>query len=328
MKIKMGLIGAGTWGLDIHAVELREHEEFDLTAVCDPLAERRELASRLFHVPAYQSQAQMYASQQLEAVVVVVPPHVVCDTVLEALEAGKAVITEKPFAPTVAECDRMIQMAKEKDLMLTVHHNRRWDCGYRTLENAIAEGLLGQVFSLQAHCFTFGYYQGATDWRLKEGGGLLVDIGPHMVDWMLQLAGSPANEVFCVLQNRLWEKQSEDYFKIVMVFGEGLVAQADATQSARMNLPVWFVMGTKGTLITEDKGPIAVGAQIRTESDGEPTIVKPKVFPKYWQGFYDNFARAYRGQEPLAVLPSQAREVVRVLEAARTSAETGHSVTL
>ena len=122
--------------------------------------------------------------------------------------------------------------------------------------------------------------------------------------------------------------QSEDYFKIVMVFASGLVAQADATQSARMNLPVWFVMGTKGTLITEDNGTIAVGAEIRTEIDGQPTIVKPKVFPKYWQGFYDNFAKAYRGQEPLVVLPSEAREVVRVLEAAQASAQTGHSVSL
>lgn len=328
MKIKIGLIGAGTWGLDIHAAELSDHKEFDLVAVCDPLAERRELASRLFGVAAYQSQAQMYASQELDAVVVVVPPHLACETVLEALEAQKAVITEKPFAPTVAQCDRMIQMAQEKDLMLTVHHNRRWDCGFRTLRNAIGEGLLGQVFSLQSHCFAFGCYQGATDWRFKKGGGLLVDMGPHMVDWMLQLADSPVKEVFCSLQNRLWDKQSEDYFKIVMVFASGLAAQADATQSARINLPVWFVMGSKGTLVTEDNGTVAVGAEIRTEIDGQPTTVKPKVLRKYWQGFYDNFAKAYRGQEPLTVLPSQAREVVRVLEAAQASAQSGHSVSL
>ena len=132
--------------------------------------------------------------------------------------------------------------------------------------------------------------------------------------------------VFSVTQNRLWNKESEDYFKVVLIFENGLVAQLDGSTSCRLTLPLWFIMGTKGTLVSENEDTKSEGIKIAAEVDGKIETYRPKVIPSNWTSFYDNFPQAYRGTTDLAIPPQEGREVVRVLEAAYKSSETAEVV--
>ena len=223
MKIKMGVIGAGWWGLDYHATEIVRHSKFELRGIFDLLAERRQVAAQRFDVPIYDQLDRFLGSDQIDGVVIAVPPQAVTLMALAALNAEKAVIVEKPFAPSVRECDMMIEAAEKNDRLLTVHHNRRWDLGFMTVRKAMGDGLIGDVCSIQSHLHTFSDLSNAkTNWRKKQGGGWLIDMGAHMIDWVLCLVDSPVKTVFGVTRNRLWNQDSEDYFKVVLMFGNGL----------------------------------------------------------------------------------------------------------
>jgi len=124
--------------------------------------------------------------------VIAVPPQAVTLVALAAINAGKAVIVGKPFASSVGDCDVMIEAAGKNNRLLTVRHNRRWDLGIMTVRKTINDGLIGKVFSIQSHVHIFSDLPDAkTNWRKKQGGGWLIDMGAHMsigfFAWLIRL---------------------------------------------------------------------------------------------------------------------------------------------
>jgi len=133
---------------------------------------------------------------------------------LAALSAGKHVVVDKPFALDVAEAEAMIATAQAGGRVLSVFHNRRWDADFLALRALLQAGALGEVAELHSH---FDRYrpQVPDRWRDREGpgSGLWYDLGPHLVDQVLQLFGPPL-AVSADLVRQRQGAQAVDYFHV------------------------------------------------------------------------------------------------------------------
>ena len=135
--------------------------------------------------PIYPSLAAMITAGGIDAVTVTTPPQTRRALVLEAIAAGLHVIADKPFAPSAADARELDAAAKAKGIVLGVFHNRRYDADVQTLRKVIADGRLGRIWRVHSR---MDFDDPAT---LKAGptGGLLRDLGSHIVDQILWLLG-------------------------------------------------------------------------------------------------------------------------------------------
>src|SRR5690348_116968 len=176
--IRVGLAGYGLGGGVFHAPLIRACERMQLSAVLTS----REVAER---VPT--------VSELIEAsdlVVVATPNTTHFDIAAAALNAGKHVVVDKPFTVTLEQADELIALAAERERVLTVFHNRRWDGDFLMVRKIRPE--LGDVSLFEAHWDRFRP-EIKNGWREvpQPGAGLLSDLGPHMIDQALLLFGMP-----------------------------------------------------------------------------------------------------------------------------------------
>ena len=176
--IRVGLAGYGLAGAKFHAPLIRACERMELSAV---------LTSR--DVPeCVDSLDELLGRSDL--VVVATPNTTHFEIASAALNAGKHVVVDKPFTVTLDEADSLIALARERGRMLTVFHNRRWDSDFLTVRKVLPR--LGEVMLFEAHWDRFRPEIKA-GWREvpQPGGGVLSDLGPHMIDQALLLFGMP-----------------------------------------------------------------------------------------------------------------------------------------
>ena len=138
----------------------------------------------------------------LDLVVVATPNRVHVPLALAALEVGLPVVVDKPLATTADEGRKLVEAARERGLMLTVFQNRRWDGDFLTVKRLLAEGALGNVHRFESR-FERWRPELAGTWRERadEAGGLLFDLGSHLVDQALQLFG-PVESIYAEVDVR------------------------------------------------------------------------------------------------------------------------------
>jgi len=326
--IPVGVIGAGRWGLDCHCAMLSENEGYDLRAVCDPVERCRMEAKERFDVPTFAGMEEMFENVDVDIVVACVPPQHMYATVVQALQADKAVVVEKTFAQYPEQAGEMIALAEEKNRLLTVFFNRRWDSAYQAARNAVNDGLLGEIFSVHAQMHRFGAYQGATHWRTEVHGGCLLDLGPHLIDWVLQLVDDEPTEVYSVTQNIMWGTVSPDYAKVIVRFGHGALGQIDTSWTSAVTPNLLTVFGTKGTLVTDGQRTVADSVAITKDVNGQAVKMNIKAPAKNWEAFWENLRLAYFGKAELAIRAADGLNVVRVLAVAEASAKEHRVVNL
>jgi predicted dehydrogenase len=151
--VRMGLIGAGTWG----STHMIAYAQLAREGLCEPVAfaelrddQRRRQAER-FKLRAYADHREMLETEQLDAVAVATPDHLHLAPALDALRAGKHVIVEKPMDVTVAGCDQLIAAAKQAGVLLAVDFHKRCDPDLILARQQVQAGKLGHV--LYGHCY-------------------------------------------------------------------------------------------------------------------------------------------------------------------------------
>lgn len=309
-----------------HCGIIRQAEGLRLRGVCDLDPEKQARAEREQEVPTYTSLDEVLNDPEVHAVTLATPHDTHRPLAVRAMDAGKSVVVEKVMCLTVEEADAMIAARDRNGVLLTCFHNRRWDPDYRTVRQAIDSGLLGEVFHVESSIDGYGPPHG---WRRERarGGGQLTDWGAHLVDQALRMIPSPPAEVWCRFQHRVWETDVENFAQVIIGFANRTVFNIFLSQLSRLHKPRWYVLGEKGALIketlgTEDK------ARVKTAVAGLTAELTLSSAGGDWRDFYKNLAAALRGEAPLAVLPEEVRENVRVMEAAFRSAETGEVVRL
>lgn len=315
-------------GLRLHAIVTRKPDE--------ALAAWPEIRT----APSLEA---VLADPEVDLVVLATPNALHAPQARAALEAGKAVVIDKPFALSLAEAREVAGLARDRGLFLSVFHNRRWDADFLGLQREIASGALGPIRTFESHFDRFRP-EVRDRWRERDepGGGLWNDLGPHLIDQALVLFGRPLG-VSCELAVLRDGGEAVDWAHAVLRYADKrVILHADMTTPAPDRR--FAVHGAKaswlksGLDVQEDqlKTGLSVGGA-DWGVDPRPAMVidgatgvrtEAPCPPGDYPAYYAAVAAALTGQGPNPVPPEQALTVMEVLEAGLESDRLRAEVTL
>lgn len=223
--IRTAIIGYGLAGKVFHGPLIAATPSMEVTAVVTSNAGRQVAAKTDFPgATIYDSDEVIYeCSEEFDLVVLATPNGVHAQQAINAMNAGLAVVVDKPFATNSADCQKMIDLQKTTGVMLTVFHNRRWDNDFLTIEKIIKEKTLHPVCRFESR---FERYRPVVDpkkWRessIESGGGLLFDLQSHLIDQACHLFGTPKT-VYAEVRNRRPDASADDDTFVALSFGSG-----------------------------------------------------------------------------------------------------------
>jgi predicted dehydrogenase len=321
--IRVGLIGYGLAGAVFHEPLIRACDGLELTAVLTS----REHPLRVASIEELLGRCDL--------VVVASPNDSHFTLAAEALERGKHVVVDKPFTVTLEEADRLITLAAEVDRVLTVFHNRRWAADFLSLRAVLPR--LGELSLVEANWDRFRPNV-QERWREKPGPGtgLLADLGPHMIDEVLQLFGMPDAISADILAQRAGASV-DDYFDLRLDYGSRRVClRASSLVSAPRQR--FAVHGSGGSFVKHGIDPqeaqLKAGMDPRDPGFGVEdqcaTLTLPGGTVEQVRGqrgnylaFYDGVAAAVLDSAPVPVDPADARAGLMLIDLARRAAATG-----
>lgn len=351
-KIGIGIIGFGFMGHE-HIAMLQRLENYDVIGVYDIDPEQMNDVPE--GVKVYSSVDELLADEKVDVALIVVNNNQHRLIVEKAARAGKDIICEKPVALTVDELDEMVKVVDECGVKFTVHQQRRFDPDFRTMKAVYDSGKLGKVYSMKSSLY--GFNGNMHDWHvyLKEGGGMLYDWGVHLLDQVLfMMPEAKLKSVYADLRNVI-NFEVDDYFKVIMRFDNDTVAEVELgtyflTDKVEQKWfeRHWMMCGDKacayvdgfdpdGKIVTTSKlltnvgGKRTMTAAGPTRSFGPPadgTLVSEtieKATTKH-EDFFENYYKAYNGEEDFLVKIPETRRVLKLMDAVRESARTGESV--
>lgn len=344
-KMRFAVVGYGGMG-GWHTKHIGESDVAELAGVYDIKPERNELAeSRGIH--AYPSLQAVLDDPAVEAIVIAVPNDDHEKIAVQALEAGKNVICEKPVTLTLESLERMIAAAKKSGRVFTTHQNRRWDKDYLAMKLIHDSGMLGEVFNVESR--VHGNRGIPSDWRKEKahGGGMLYDWGIHLVDQVLMIFGfENLKSVYCVCDN-ITNKEVDDGFRLDLNFKNGQRATVEVGTYNFIAMPRFYLRAEKGTAMIRDwredtevvectnwsendVAPVKTAAGLtKTMAPRDDMTTKTYTIPQPESDvhdFYRNFVKAARGEETQFVTDDQMRTDLKVILAAFESAKTGKTV--
>lgn len=337
--MKVGLVGFGMVAERFHAPLIAFEPGLTLTHV----VERRERRAEVRYPGIVRlSSAQELWDTDVDIAVILTPNQSHFPLVMEALQAGKHVVVDKPFTVSSTQADQAITLAKDVGKLLTVFHNRRWDNEFLTLKSLLEGGSLGRVHRYESRWERFRPTPKG-GWREEagEGGGILYDLGSHMIDQLFCLFGHP-RAIFCHMQSQREGTSAVDFFDWVGDYGR---FQAYLSSNCLTAAPSFrlLVQGDRGTYLKEGLDPqeeaLAAGqapggpgwgeepsrcwGELRTLVEGAVHRQTVSTLAGNYPGFYANLVAAIGGKADLEVKPEQARDVIRAIELSRESDEHG-----
>jgi phthalate 4,5-cis-dihydrodiol dehydrogenase len=223
--MRVGIVGLGTAGTQI-VPEITRHPHLALAAGCDNRPAARKQFAAKYEVPAYATVEELAASPGVDAVYVASPNRFHCAHVVAAAQAGKEIIVEKPMALSLDECDVMIEAAERNGVRLLAGHTHSFDAPIRAMAELIGDGVIGDVYMLQNLYYTDWLFRGRLPDELDAGlgGGTVYRQGPHAVDILRLLAGSPAVSVRAVVSDADRAHPTDGGFTALITFAGGAVA--------------------------------------------------------------------------------------------------------
>jgi predicted dehydrogenase len=346
--LRVGILGYGIGGRVFHAPLTHTTPGLTVAAIVTSAPERVAHARERYPDAAVLPTAdELFArSGELDLIVVSTPNRTHVPLALRAIEAGVPVVVDKPFAPTAAEAERVVRAAADAGVGLTVFQNRRWDSDFRTVRAVLDSGRLGTVFRFESR-YDRWVPRPKNNWREfgdpAEAGGLLYDLGAHIVDQALQLFG-PVTEVYAELDRRRPGVEVDDDTFVALHHANGVRSQLWASVLAATRNPRFRVLGDRGTftkygldvqepqviagMLPGDPGwGVEPEQDAGTLGDGEHVERVPTEVGCY-ERFYAAVRDALRDKGDWPVDPAGAVAVLRVIEAARTAATERRVVTL
>ena len=248
-----------------------------------------------------------------------------------AIDAGLAVVVDKPLAPTADAAAALVERAERAGVPLTVFHNRRWDSDQLTLRRLIDDGGLGEVLRYESRFERWRPQLRPEAWRETTppelGGGLLLDLGSHLVDQALTLFG-PVRSVSGEVEHRRGGPADDDDF-VALEHESGVRSHLWVSDLVAARGPRLRVLGTRAAFTVDEldgqedalvagarpgqtepwgvEPPPRWGRLWRGEGDSEPVPAEPGDWPR----FYSQLTAALTDGAPL---PVDARDAVKVLE--------------
>jgi scyllo-inositol 2-dehydrogenase (NADP+) len=345
--IRVGLVGYGLAGRVFHAPLIGACHDLQLTTIVtsnpERIAQAREDAPDASVAPNVEALLAERDAHDLVVVASVTSAHVT--VAAAALDAGLPVVVDKPLAVTSSEAQLLVKRARRDGLLLTVFQNRRHDSDQRTLRRLLDDGELGDVLRYESRFERWRPELTAGKWRettsASEGGGSLLDLGSHVVDQAITLFG-PVSHVYGEIDARRGAADDDAFLALQHV--SGVRSHLWVGSLAAAPGPRLRVLGTKAAYVVDDldgqEEALRAGRTPLDSGWGEEPVDRwgrlvrgdeQETAPSErgaWDAFYPAVAAALRDEVPPPVDPQDAVDVLRILEAARTSADEQRVITL
>jgi len=340
--IRAGVIGFGLAGRIFHAAPISATQGLKLTAIVQRKGD--EAAKAYPSVKVARSIEEMLEDDSIRLVVVATPSHLHYEHAKQCLEAGRSVVVDKPFTLTSNEALRLIELARERNVLVTAYQNRRWDGDFVTLKEVLASGELGRIVSYESHFDRYRAEPKLDVWRENggPGGGTLFDLGPHLIDQATVLFGDPASLCADVRIDRAGAVV-DDAWDLLLKFPSGVTALLRSTLTAYTPGPRFVVHGTMGSFVKWGLDPqedaLRAGGSYKDPGLGdEPASQwgelrvagKPprrvQTATGDYRGLYANVRDAMLGVAELEVKPEQIWRTTRLIELCRESSATGKRI--
>ena len=336
-EIRVGLIGYGLAGAVFHAPLIAATPGLKLAAIVtrDAARSAQAVADHPGAVIVPTPEALWEMAPRLDLVVVASPNRTHAPLAHAALAAGLDVVVDKPMATGSAEARALVEDARRRGRMLTVFQNRRWDAEFLTLRRLIGEGALGEVVRFESRIDRWrpvpkpGWKQSADP---GDAGGLLFDLGAHLIDQALLLFG-PVASVYAELDRRRAQSVVDDDSFVALTHASGVrshlwMSIVAAQPGARLR-----VMGTEASYVKQ-RGD---GQEEALKAGGSPSdagwgeepeehwgtigtgneVRRVRTEPGAYHHFYSAVAAALRDGTPPPVDPTDAVAALEIIERAR-----------
>ena len=346
-KLNIGVIGCnkarGVGGE--HVTAFHESNKVALLALCDINTETTAELAAEYNVPhVYSDYRECLGLKELDAVVVATPHHLHCQMVVDALNAGKHVLCEKPLAISSMEAEQMIAAARQNDKKLACNFNQRCHSSVRALRVAVERGLLGDVYYAVGRWmsrYTGFMFNPQTAWRRskqKGGGGILIGRGSHLIDALWYMLGKPrVLSVSGWCSNRLTNFEVDDMAAAWFKLDGGAMISLECSYVSNMagfkRKVDYELYGTRGGGAYRVPGdpPLSIG---RCELPGgewtdllaEIDIERLKAEPP--ASVVEDFVDAVRENRTPLVPGEDAAYIVKLIETAYESAESNREIVL
>jgi len=335
--IRVGLAGFGMSGQIFHAPFIHAHPGFCLKKVYERSGNR---AKEAYPESETVRSFEELLSEDIDLVVISTPNACHYPMAKAALEAGKAVLVEKPIAITSAEAAELTELARQQGVFFSVYQNRRYDGDFLTVKKLLSEGRLGEIVDYE--CRYDRYVTGTSSkvWKAVGGPGVnkLYDLGVHIIDQAYCLFGMP-EEVYADLRIQRPESNSWDSFRVILYY-PGMQAVLSAGELVLQQGPRYRINGRQGTfvkygedvqekaLVRGERPPAphwgeepenANGSLYTRAADG--TVLQERVVSEIgdYGNYYTALYQSLTEDAPPAVNPEDCVSVLRIIEAALES---------
>lgn len=344
--LRVGLIGFGLAGQAFHAPMIRGVRGMELACILERHTDNAK--KRYPEVRVARSFDELLSDGSIQLCVVATPNDSHFSYTQACLEAGRHVVVDKPFTPTMKEAQQLIALAASRKRLITVYQDRRWDGAFLTVKKLIHSGALGNVAEYEARFDRFRLGPKPNAWRENPdfpAAGVLWDLGPHLIDGALVLFGEPESISATTLCQRP-TSTVDDAFDVFMQYSR-LRASLRARILAYAPGPHLLIHGTEGSFIKFGMDPQEELLRSPNCPDGldwgvdwgkEPenhwgtlsrvneNARKIRTEPGDYRGFYTNVRDAIENGAPLDVTPEQALRTMRGLLLAHKSSREGRVV--
>lgn len=335
--INTALCSFGMSGAVFHAPFLEISTKFNLYGVWERT--KNEAVKVYPNIKTFSALEDLLADETIELVIVNTPSVTHFEFAKKVINVGKHLVVEKPFTATVSEAEELIQLAKNKNVQLSVYHNRRFDSDFKTVLSVLNQGVLGEIVEVEIH---YDRYEPELSYKTHKemptpAVGSLYDLGSHLIDQALQLFGMP-KAVYADLETFRPNSKVEDYFDVKLFYKTHRVTLKSSYYVLEA-LPENIVHGTRGSFIkskadVQEKdlqagikpGTLNFGVEpksergvLHTNSNGEfirkqiPTLIGN--YMEYYDGIYETI----RNNKRLPVSAKEGMDVIKVIELAKQS---------
>ena len=343
-KKRLGIVGYGGQGA-WHATWAQKSDVIELAGIYD-ISEKRVKAALDNNIRVYSSLSDLLSDDSIDIVLCATPNDVHKQIVIDALNAKKHVVCEKPVALSVEDFDEMVAAAKKNGVRFTVHQNRRWDVDYLAIKSLIASGEIGDTINIESRIH--GSRGIPSDWRCHKqyGGGMILDWGVHLIDQMLLLIDEKVTTVYCEITN-ITTDEVDDGFKLHLTFENKKSAYIEVGTYNFIAMPRFYMQAKSGSALIEDWQKKCKVSRLKAWNEKEVLPVqtaagitktmapRDELTLDYYEidrpasdvhDFYRNFTRAIDGIEEQLIKAEQVRRTLLVMENAFRSAEEKNAI--
>lgn len=337
--IKTGICSYGMSGKLFHAPFIQAHSGFELTAIVE--RHKQESIERYPASQLVRSFEELIADKTLQLIVVNTPVQTHYEYAKAAMLAGKNVVLEKPATVNEAEIKKLVEIAAQQNVLLSVYQNRRYDGDYHAVKNIIDQNLLGDLREVEMRYDRYRPQAGGKQHKegALPGAGTLHDLGSHLLDQAIQFFGMPS-ALFADVWTMRPALEANDYFEILLYYPQ-LRVRLKSTVIARETYAAYILQGMNGTFMQyrsdRQEEELLAGTIPSIKSWCPPaeqpdgflhTTVNGEVIKKHvtsvpgnYMGYYDDVYKALTGTAGNPVPATDAIKTMRLIDAALQSAK-------